>query len=177
MKQFHANRLNKLADFLDDLEPKLFNLRTWCTIVDGPIKNIAAREEMDLFEFDSAHPIKPEDIIRGCGSTACALGWAASMPEFRKRGLGLFVEGDQISDIAAGYCPVGEDTQIVGDVYYKPENGGGLFYEGIEAGAAFFGLDLVDAKWLFYPDSYGVSHPTASHVAKRIRQAIKDHGF
>lgn len=37
---------------------------------------------------DHAHqpPTTPADLLHSCGTTVCAMGWAATMPYFRKRG-------------------------------------------------------------------------------------------
>jgi len=36
---------------------------------------------------DHPVPTTVADILHSCGTTACALGWAATMPYFKKRGL------------------------------------------------------------------------------------------
>lgn len=58
-------RLLKLADFLDALPPKRFDFSRWVG---------------DDWQGD-------EQL--SCGTTACALGWAATIPEFRKLGVSL----------------------------------------------------------------------------------------
>lgn len=60
-------RLLRLADFLDALPPERFNYNTWV----GP--NWKGAQDLS------------------CGTTACALGWAATMPEFRELGLRLSI--------------------------------------------------------------------------------------
>lgn len=65
MKPVHAKRLLRLADFLENLPDERFNFSVW------------------VGSTWKGH----EDL--SCGTTACALGWAAAMPEFRKLGARL----------------------------------------------------------------------------------------
>jgi hypothetical protein len=56
----NRERLNRLADFLDTLDPERFSIHTWAT--------------GDLHE---------------CGTVGCAAGWATMIPEFAEAGLKL----------------------------------------------------------------------------------------
>lgn len=54
----------------------------------------AANKHFDMGAFlfhdgDHEHeaPKKPADLLHSCGTSACALGWAATMPYFQKLGL------------------------------------------------------------------------------------------
>jgi hypothetical protein len=58
-------RLLKLADFLENLKPRQFNLATW---------TVSCGEKTD----DAA-----------CGTVACACGWATTIPSFRRAGFRL----------------------------------------------------------------------------------------
>lgn len=58
-------RLLKLADFLDTLPPERFNYAYWVG-----------------HDWDGRPDLS-------CGTTACALGWATTMPTFRRLGLRL----------------------------------------------------------------------------------------
>lgn len=76
-------RLLKLADFLEKLPRKRFDYGVFV----GP-------------DWEGAQDLS-------CGTTACALGWAAAMPEFRRLGLHFSKYGDgvilgDLSDFAAG---------------------------------------------------------------------------
>lgn len=66
VRAIYRNRLRRLAKFLLALDPKLFDFGVW---VDS--KTWKGREDLS------------------CGTTACALGWAAAMPEFRALGVKL----------------------------------------------------------------------------------------
>ena len=70
-----VRRLTKLADYMDSLPPearKHFHMSDW-------------------FKHDGLHPLRGKILTRrhmnDCGTTACALGWAATMPAFQKLGL------------------------------------------------------------------------------------------
>lgn len=62
MNATHKRRLLKLADFMATVRPKRFDIYGWNTgESDNPANN-------------------------GCGTTACAAGWAASIHSFRRAG-------------------------------------------------------------------------------------------
>lgn len=61
----HADRLLRLAAFLDDVPPHRFDYSRWVGT------DWKGKEDLS------------------CGTTACALGWATTMPEFRRLGLRL----------------------------------------------------------------------------------------
>lgn len=66
MRAVYRNRLRRLAKFLLALLPELFDFGTW-------VERKTWKGLPDL----------------SCGTTACALGWAAAMPEFRALGVCL----------------------------------------------------------------------------------------
>lgn len=80
LSKLAVRRLTKLADYMDGLPRsanKHFNMRAWF-IHEGlddhgllPTQSITKRE------------------LNLCGTTACALGWAAMCPTFKRLGLGL----------------------------------------------------------------------------------------
>ena len=71
MEQVYAGRLLRLADFLDALPPTRFKFDTWVGGDWGGLPDLS------------------------CGTTACGLGWATTMPEFQKLGLYLSDGGYQ----------------------------------------------------------------------------------
>lgn len=112
MKKHHINRLEKLYAFLGTIKPNRFYFGEWAMTQE-------AAEEYG---------------VHACGSTACALGWAGSMPEFRKRGLKMKInEG----------CDIG----------LVELEGKGLYSDA--AGAEFFGLTASEAEYLFIPGYFG----------------------
>lgn len=76
--------------------------------------------------------------VVGCGFAACALGWAALDPEFRRAGLLFVVDTDS-------------NFVIEAEVEYR-----GLTAD--EAGAAFFGLTSDEAALLFVPSFHADIH-------------------
>lgn len=124
-------RLLKLADFLDALPPGRFHYNRWV--------GAGWQGAQDL----------------SCGTTACALGWAAAMPTFRRLGLRL-----SWSD---GFGKV------------KGPNGSVDF----NAAAEVFGISLQEAVFLFCPRSqlgtYGWSprgDAAPQEVAAHLRRFV-----
>ncbi len=90
-----------------------------------------------------------------CGTTACALGWATTIPSIRKQGL-------KLSRIGSVLCKGG--------------------YAELAASIAF-GISNEDASFLFYPGSVSSiynwqspgQHATAKQVAAHIRRFVNAH--
>lgn len=80
-----------------------------------------------------------------CGTTGCALGWAATMPIFRRLGLHL--------EVSSGV----------------PTCGG---RSGTGAGEAIFALSDADAMNLFYP-SDNEANATPTYVARKIEKFVR----
>jgi hypothetical protein len=128
----HKERLTRLADFLDGLGPDQFSIYSW-------VHNPGEGE-------------KPG----GCGTVACAAGWACTLPDFNAVGFDFPV---------FGYKPT----------YRTPSK----LYSGDEALCKFFGLTLEQSGDIFYPGAYvrpdfGRIEPR--HVAARIRGLLKQEG-
>jgi hypothetical protein len=120
-----------LADFLDKLDPARFDYTDWVG---------------DSWEGK-------QDL--SCGTTACAMGWACTMPEFRALGLRLGKHG----------------TPVLVKDNLAPEGLGGLGWICEE----IFGDNNV---WsLFIPDSVlgegRNTHP--AYVAAKIRRWVDSH--
>ena len=90
-----------------------------------------------------------------CGTTACALGWAASDPWFKCRGLKLeksFID-------------------VMGLQRYRPEYKGST---GFWAATSFFSLAEEDAENLFCPSQYERGKRSKRNVIRRIKAFVKD---
>ena len=72
----YKKRLLALADFLDRLPAKRFQYNYW---FHNDITN------PDTNPYPDGGPINA--LKHFCGTTACALGWATTMPRFRRLGL------------------------------------------------------------------------------------------
>ncbi len=143
-KPLLTDRLYKLADFLETVQPKHFNLGSY---VDS--RNAAEGDESDGYSYNelSKDDVKAlcavgkgKDAELKCGTTACAMGWAPAVyPRIFRW------------DIKDGL------------VCTKNEN--------LEEGAQeFFGISEDEYTYLFMPGSYKKDDKTKpKDVAKRIR--------
>ena len=96
-----------------------------------------------------------------CGTTACALGWMALDPWFRRRGLALKVRKTSIEDA----IDLGDEFQ--GTIYYRK-------HEAEVAAACFFGISYDDARELFIDSMYLYcsGYPSPRDIAKLIRHYV-----
>jgi hypothetical protein len=92
-----------------------------------------------------------------CGTTACALGWAATMPQFRRLGLIL------------------RDGEKFGDGFYVGLKSDPQAYSG-EAAMQVFGLDDVEVDKIFFPRDVIEETATPKQVAKKIERYVKNRG-
>lgn len=79
-----VHRLTVLADFLDALPTGVFNLSNWINEEVG----------MDFVSDEGTGQIAANlstEEMHACGATACAFGWACTIPEFQKLGLTLSI--------------------------------------------------------------------------------------
>lgn len=129
-------RLLKLADFLEKLPPKRFDYSV-----------VIADDWMGKKDFS-------------CGTTACAIGWAAAMPEFQKLGL----------------RPVVDDNG-----FHQVKFGKGRHRDSFDSARRFFGLEKPaefaehsEADYLFDPFYSGLGDDvSAKRVATHIRKFVK----
>lgn len=93
-----------------------------------------------------------------CGTTACALGHAGTIPKFRALGLRTAKVSQYDDD---------------GQVFF----GEGSGVSGYEAAEQFFGISHLTAWRIFGPDSYVVEarDVTPEMVAKKIDSFLKGH--
>lgn len=135
MNKTHARRLLKLADLLDTIPAERFYLGTWC----GP-------------DWAGAPDLS-------CGTTACALGWATTIPEFRKLGVRMKREGINVGPgFAQARCPnpAGVAKRLFG-ICDTTDRG----YE--------------DYNYLFFPSAYPRDSRTKPReVAARIREFVSE---
>ncbi len=130
-------RLLKLADFLQTLPRQKFDYTSWIG---------------DNWNGES---------LMTCGTTACALGWATAMPEFRRVGL-------QMEKIHDDYDP----RSFYGQVCLKDNPGCGEE----EAGMQVFGLTSDEFNFVFVPvnlENRNENGATPKQVASKIRKFVK----
>ena len=129
------NRLSVLAAHLKNVSNKKFNLGYWV----GHEYNYERTSNVEIVKAVCDH---------SCGTTACALGHAASIPSFRRAGLKYFVEYDGA------------------DILYKNSH-------NFVAGEHFFNISLEDSRYLFSPDEYNNGRKGKSYVIRRIEALIR----
>ena len=117
-------RLLKLAAFLEKLPRKRFEYSYWV--------GTDWKGKTDL----------------SCGTTACALGWATTIPEFRVAGLKLTQRGDPINYRAGA--------------------------TGFSAAQGIFGISWDQAHSLFMPSTEAEHKATPKYVARKIRRFVKE---
>lgn len=143
-----AKRLLKLADFLDTVPKKLFDLETFANIDLDSDGCEVALDKMKKFE--------PK-----CGATACAMGWCPTIFPKLIKWYRLDVNS--------------WDGNIEYGVVLKEQEKGKEF-RNFKAAEKLFGLNTDEAEYLFQPSrypSYG-KNATPKSVAKRIRKFVKD---
>lgn len=133
-------RLLRLAKRLDRVKPERFNINKWVG---------------DSWEGK-------QDL--SCGTSACALGWATTIPEFSKAGLKLYRPNGALQAFVA-FSGKGGIKQPY------------AHSQALTNAAAFFGLDDETAREIFWPDSYPMDSfaVTPRVVARRIRAIVRAH--
>lgn len=141
-EKVYRKRLLKLAEKLESLPKKRFYYGDWV--------GEDWRGKKDL----------------SCGTTACALGWATTIPSLRREGLRLFKH-----DYSNG--------GYVGLIDKKGKETG----DEIDAGKKVFGLNSMEVGLLFYPGSTALINghemespdedATPKQVAKFIRKFVE----
>ena len=131
MKFYHKNRLLKLADLLDTVPETKFNLKEW--VLD---KQLGISEDVNK--------------IKECGYAGCAVGWATTIPSFRKAGLRLYYKGSHY-------------------VQYKEEK------HPISAASKFFNISEFDARDIFadWTNMYGAK--AINEVCRKIEKLVKEY--
>lgn len=107
----------------------------------------------------------PFDIKRwACGTTACALGWAARDPRLNREGLRLRPHSVQRCRLDGCEEP-----------YFSDHSG---YHLGYDAASAFFGVDIAMAFDWFSPINYPkcpFGEVTARDVRDKVAAALKRH--
>jgi hypothetical protein len=99
-----------------------------------------------------------------CGTVACAIGWATTIPEFQAAGLGLGRHAWFWNDEEPIYFPT-----------FRDEDSRHVYGEATVR--QFFGLkDHRQFQYLFTDESYPADACGPTHVAFRIRQFVENGG-
>lgn len=128
MNKVGARRLLKLSKFLKDNKRKInVNMSYWAL---------------------SEHNGMPE-----CGSSACALGWATTIPSFRKAGLRLYYKS------ANARCYV----------QYNKER------HPVSAASKFFNISEDDAQHIFTDWAHVYGAKAINEVCRKIEKLVKEY--
>jgi hypothetical protein len=146
LKQFFIDNKEEIEKY------ELFSIVSWSEVNAELVKRRhgfiswpQVRAEIDKILLD----LHPDDLVTPfhiCGTTACVLGWAGYIPEFRKGGL----------------------VTVVGRVKYTECPS----YDSFEAGMIFFEISKIWAYFLFTDDWYPRTPVTIDDVIEQIQKVI-----
>lgn len=151
MKKHHAERAFTLIDFLNNVPRAAFDIESW--YYQNDLETTYEQSVRNKARFDKGE--NPKKLHKDCGTTACALGWACSIPELRRKGL---------------YLDDRESPALRGKYDLLPT----------EVGAEFFGITDEESHSLFIPDHYDVddfSKITPKMVAKKFEALVNKYGW
>jgi hypothetical protein len=138
MKYFHKQRLLKLAHFLDSVPRKKFDIGSFITVKSDNL----GEDFSDEYDYWTVKALKNNE----CGTVACACGWAATIPSFRKAGY-------KLNDF--------------GTIMFNGEKDWGAIED-------FFGLEETESSYLFLGSSYPYDYKTTpKQVKQRILKFLK----
>jgi len=143
----HVERATRMIELLKDVPLEAFDLRDW-------ISSPAA----------------------GCGTTCCAIGWAALDPWFQDQGLSITVENFKIFRLytiktlkafdrwtKTNYCYSAKTPRFEGEIHFR-------------AAAKLLDITEKQAEWLFSVDFYEDRGPVKPvDVIKRIEQLLAEY--
>ncbi len=138
-----ARRLLVLADFLDTIPLKRFDYETWA--------GASWKGKKDL----------------SCGTTACALGWATTIPAFKKLGLKLVRVKEYGEYIAFPVCGTAEGSDAACEPFLLSD--GESLHLFTPHTRLWDGVTMVDGNY-----SPG-EKATPKQVAKHIRSFVAKH--
>lgn len=117
----NVERLTILAKFLETVQDNKLDMLSW--------RSNDSEKSYEVFD---------NDLIHDCNTTACAMGWACTIPEFKEAGLSY--------------------STILGTVVYyqkRPNSFSERQYTAYDAAQKFFDLkDYTTATYLFSPLRY-----------------------
>lgn len=148
----NIDRMNHMITVLEGViaADKAFNLSGW-------VMNEASMHRDDP-DFVKNHWNTVGNVQKTCGTSACAMGYAALDPAFQAQGLTLKIEvyGPDGRTVEYPVTTVKEFNEItrrptleVDEIYIR-FNG----QDGIGAAMEFFGITEKAATWMFLPDHY-----------------------
>lgn len=141
-------RLLKLADLLDTVPRKRFNISSWASS-----------------KF-CGKPKEPEH--NECNTTACAMGWATTLPVFKRAGLKLRLPENKLNYDGCMILTMAKKHMC------------STYLTHMDAAAAVCGISYHEAQQLFDVEDPSTGKPrsreTPKQVARRIRKFVKSCG-
>lgn len=174
----NTERMNRLVTILQDVAAteKAFNLTAWAMN--------EVTECVDNKDFVQRHSETVGNAAVTCGTSACAMGYAALDSEFQAQGLKMHIEGFfngadvEDDDWALGWVPVGSIRDF-NELTRRPGasvSAVSIRFEGARGSHAameFFGITEASANWLFMPSAYAQGRPVSpAMVIDRIKQIM-----
>lgn len=137
----NKERLLLLADFLEKMPEERFDYVSWV--------GYGWQGKPDL----------------SCGTTACALGWATTIPELRDAGLRLV-------KVYSRYDGSRSHTFVTSVEYPETYDAIDGNRYSIMAAKEVFGINSLEANSLFVPDTFMHEESTAKDIAELIRYFV-----
>lgn len=121
----NIERLEHLKEILSKVPVNQFDLGVWI---------VGAKDNGKKFE----------QLIGGCGTSACAIGWACTDAYFNKQGLHYHIDEDDL-----------EEARL-GEIKFEDVNGFPVFEgkKGFYAVCKFFDIPYNISEWLFLEEYY-----------------------
>jgi len=135
----NKRRLLALADKLEEVPRDRFNFSSWVG------EDWGGKQDLS------------------CGTTACALGWATTIPMLRKAGLYLRKSRSRFSK---------DRGEVVLKGLKRVKDGCDLNHISIRSAAVVFGITTEDARDLFIPGFRFSANITPKQLAKHIREFV-----
>jgi len=182
---FNVARILRTGFFLATIPPQKFDLSSWADHADEidakdqKVLGIANMQFQDG-QYSTHTKIAPTSdmLAHSCGTTACALGYAGSIPDNIAEGLQLFADVVRIkSPWQEEWCEIGETW-----VEYTTRNASGrkVTYKYFGAGAKFFGISLKESEQLFslaYYDKDENWTPQPIDVVNKMVELLRKYGY
>lgn len=154
----NKRRLRKLRDHLRKLDKQAvskrdreFDMDDWFSSYMEEAEDIQDKiVALERDPYASKNGTQTVCVEVTCHTSACALGEACMIPEFKRAGLKL----DDTPSCTTGLLPT-----------FKGET-------GVGAGALFFGISVDQSSYLFMPSWYSIQNIKPRHVADRIQRIL-----
>jgi hypothetical protein len=151
MDRTQKQRMLKLADFLEQLDPKKFDLNYLVKSDKAQVRDEYGLEDKPEGKVPSKHYVLEEDF---CGTAACAIGYCPI--------------------VFSRHARYGFDFHShMWDVVDKNNHE----LTGMEWAGEFFGVGWGETVFLFSPEAYPEGRRGPKSVARRLRYMVRHNGM